>query len=196
MAEHRSTSSYYRCRVLGEKNVARTDKEVLAFARLEIQRSTQRNDQLPDGRGTPGEGTAGGRLLKGGGHRRYCAAQDVAALGGLEVDEALLEMRVLSSSVHIRTLALPNSGPAVAERISASRTLNDGSWVKDGVEASTSSVAIFFPARGRGSFTPANGAPIATIGHKVADAPKEFVLPSLVHSFSFHGAPSSLPGSG
>src|ERR1700730_14086574 len=35
-------------RILSEKDVARMDEEVLAFARLEIQRSAQRNDQLPD----------------------------------------------------------------------------------------------------------------------------------------------------
>jgi hypothetical protein len=50
-------------RIFGQEDVARTDKEVIPFARLEIQRSTQRNDQLPDRRVMPGESTAGCRLM-------------------------------------------------------------------------------------------------------------------------------------
>ena len=80
--------------IFGQEDVAWADNEVLAFARLEIKRSAQRYDQLPDGRVMPGEGAARGRLLKGDRGRRHFAAQQVAVLAGFKVDEAFLEMRV------------------------------------------------------------------------------------------------------
>src|SRR5580704_12960551 len=80
-------------RILGEQDVARTDEEVLPLARLEVERPTQRYDQLPDGRVMPGEGAARGRLLKRN-RRRHFAAQHVAARAGLKVNDALLEMGV------------------------------------------------------------------------------------------------------
>src|SRR5271168_5177410 len=67
--------------------IAWTDQEVLPFARLEIQGAAQRYDQLPDGRVMPGEGAAGGCLFKRDGRRRRFAAQHVAALAGLKVDD-------------------------------------------------------------------------------------------------------------
>src|SRR5271165_1562131 len=42
----------------------------------------------------PGEGAARSRFLKGDGRCRHSVAQHVAALAGLKVDDALLEMRV------------------------------------------------------------------------------------------------------
>jgi hypothetical protein len=80
--------------ILGKQDVPRTDEEVFSFTRLEIQRSTQRDHQLRDGGGMPGEGTAGSRFLKGDALGRHSAAQHVTTLAGLKVDDALLEMRV------------------------------------------------------------------------------------------------------
>src|SRR5277367_2386151 len=80
--------------VLGEQNIARMDEEVLPLARLEIERPTQRYDQLPDGCVVPGKGAARGRLLKRDRRRRHFAAQHVAARAGLKINDALFEMRV------------------------------------------------------------------------------------------------------
>jgi len=70
-------------------------REVLAAARLEIQGPAQRDDQLPDRRGMPGEGAAGRGFLE----RRMggveLAAEKVAVGAGFELDPALLEVRVL-----------------------------------------------------------------------------------------------------
>jgi len=95
---------------------------------VEIQRAAQRYDQLPDGRVVPGEGPAGGRLLEGYRRRRHSTAQQVAALTGLKVNDALLEMRVpiiarpylytpdhRPAPVFAAAFVLRDSGPAAAE---------------------------------------------------------------------------------
>jgi hypothetical protein len=120
-------------RILREQDVARMDEEVLAFAGLEIKRSTQRDDKLPDGRGVPGEGAAGSRFLKRDGRRRHSAAQRVPPLA-VNIDDALLEIRipVVSgpkpyASVHVlapvvvAAFGSRRSGAALAERGSIDR---------------------------------------------------------------------------
>ncbi|MFZ0207343.1 MAG: hypothetical protein WAL59_14775 [Roseiarcus sp.] len=67
---------------------------MLTVACLEIERPAQRYDQLHRGRLVPGERAAGSRLLKGDRLHRGLAAQQIAALTGLEVYGAFLEMRV------------------------------------------------------------------------------------------------------
>ena len=67
---------------------------MLTVACLEIERPAQRYDQLHRGRLVPGERAAGSRLLKRDRLHRGLAAQQIAALTGLEVDGAFLEMRV------------------------------------------------------------------------------------------------------
>src|SRR5271167_2033430 len=81
-------------RVLCEKDVAGSNQEVLPFARLEIERSTQRDNELPNGRRMPRERAAGSRLLKGDRRCRRSAAHDIASGARFQVDDALLEMRV------------------------------------------------------------------------------------------------------
>src|SRR3984885_3152068 len=121
-------------RVLGEQDVARTDEEVLTLARLEVERPTERYDQLPDGRIMPGEGAARGRLLKRDGRRRHFAAQHVAPGAGFKVNDALLEIRVFvvsrpypyapdhgAAPVFASAFVLRDSGPAAAKRGSAGR---------------------------------------------------------------------------
>jgi hypothetical protein len=116
-------------RILGEQNVARMNKEVPPFALLQIQRSTQRNDQLP-----------GGWYARRR-HRRKLSPRRRGSSSPLfrsarrrKVDDALLEMRVavisrrysyasdhVSSPVMVAAFALDDSGPAMAERGSAGR---------------------------------------------------------------------------
>jgi hypothetical protein len=127
--------------ILGQEDVAWADKEVLAFARLEIKRSAQRYDQLPDGRVMPGEGAARGRLLKGDRGRRHFAAQQVAVLAGFKVDEAFLEMRVpvisrpnsytsdhVPAPVMVPAFALCDSAPTAAERGPSGRNGTTVAW--------------------------------------------------------------------
>ncbi|HTB38657.1 MAG TPA: hypothetical protein VK777_16295 [Reyranella sp.] len=90
-------------RILGQQDVARFQHEVLAAACLEIQGAAQRDDQLPDRRGVPGERAAGRGFLE----RRMggveLAAEKVAVGTRRKLDRALLEVRVLVSPVQIRT---------------------------------------------------------------------------------------------
>jgi hypothetical protein len=146
-------------RILGEQDVARTDEEVLPLARLEIERPTQGYDQLPDRRVVPGEGAARSGLLKGDRRRRHFAAQHVAALSGLKLNDALLEMRVSVisrpypyASYHgpapglVASRALRDLGPAAAERGSTGR---NGTAVASfqSSPATVSSVNNMSPAR-------------------------------------------------
>jgi hypothetical protein len=81
--------------VLGEQDIAGVKQEMLAPARLEIQRATQRNDQLPNWRSVPGEGAARCRFLEGdGGHGEF-VAQPIAARTRCELDYTFLEIRIL-----------------------------------------------------------------------------------------------------
>src|ERR1700758_3390953 len=80
--------------ILCVQNIAGTDEKMLTVACLEIERPAQRYDQLHRGRLVPGERAAGSRLLKGDRLHRGLAAQQIAALTGLEVYGAFLEMRV------------------------------------------------------------------------------------------------------
>jgi hypothetical protein len=80
--------------ILCVQNIAGTDEKMLTVACLEIERPAQRYDQLHRGRLVPGERAAGSRLLKGDRLHSGLAAQQIAALTGLEVYGAFLEMRV------------------------------------------------------------------------------------------------------
>jgi hypothetical protein len=80
--------------ILCVQNIAGTDEKMLTVACLEIERPAQRYDQLHRGRLMPGERAAGSRLLKGDRLHSGLAAQQIAALTGLEVYGAFLEMRV------------------------------------------------------------------------------------------------------
>src|SRR5580693_1767980 len=81
--------------VLGQQDVARLQHEVLAAARLEVQRPAQRDDQLADRGGMPGERAAGRGFLERRLGRDQLAAEKVAMGAGLELDRSLFEVRVL-----------------------------------------------------------------------------------------------------
>jgi hypothetical protein len=66
-------------------------QKVLTAARLELQRSTQRDDQLPDRRRVPGESAARCRFLEGDAGHSKLAGQQIAALTWLELDNTFLE---------------------------------------------------------------------------------------------------------
>src|SRR6266540_2288987 len=82
-------------RVLGQQDLARLQDEVLAAARLEIERAAQRDHELADRGGMPFEGAAGPGFLEGGMRGAELAGEEIAARAGLEIDEALLGMRIL-----------------------------------------------------------------------------------------------------
>src|SRR3954447_22727917 len=81
--------------VLRQQDVAGVEQEVVAVTRLEIERSAERDHQLPDRRGVPGERTARFRFLKGDAGGIDFSGQEVAALPRLQLEEAFLEMRVV-----------------------------------------------------------------------------------------------------
>jgi hypothetical protein len=81
--------------VFRQQDVAGVQQEVLAVAGLEIERPGERDHQLADRRGVPGERATRGRLLEGDGDDVDLAAQPIAALARLELDEPFLEMRIV-----------------------------------------------------------------------------------------------------
>src|SRR5262245_41590118 len=85
-------------RVLGKQDVARTDDEVFAGARLEIERAAQGDDELADRRIVPGKCAARLRLLEGNAGGAGLAAQQIASRTASEIDRALLEPGVAVSA--------------------------------------------------------------------------------------------------
>ena len=70
--------------ILCVQNVPWTDQKMFTVACLEIERPAQRYDQLHRGRIVPGERATRSRLPKGDRLHRGLAAQQIAALTGLE----------------------------------------------------------------------------------------------------------------
>src|SRR5262249_26838803 len=81
--------------VLGKQDVARVQHEVLACARLEVERAAQCDDELA-GRGIgPFEGSAGSRLAERDTDDINGTAQKVTAFTLGKVNHSLLEKRVI-----------------------------------------------------------------------------------------------------
>ena len=78
-------------RVLGQQDVAGADGKMLALARLEIERSAERDDELSGWRIVPGKRAARRRLLERNARGAGLAAQQVAACAAGQVDRAFLE---------------------------------------------------------------------------------------------------------
>ena len=78
-------------RILGQQDVARLQGEVLAAARLEVERAAQGDDELAHRRSVPGKGATRPGLLERGVDGAELAAQQVAAVaaGMFEVRSSL-----------------------------------------------------------------------------------------------------------
>jgi hypothetical protein len=82
-------------RVLGEQDVTWPKSKMVPGTRLEVQCTAQRDDELPDGRGVPIKRSSGRRLLKRDGCHGKFSGQEIATRTGVELEPALLEIRVL-----------------------------------------------------------------------------------------------------
>src|SRR5713101_596584 len=97
--------------ILGQQDLARPDREVLAAARLEVERARQGDDELAHRRGVPGQRAARLGFLEGRLRRRQLVAQKVTVGAGFELDPTLLGMNSglrRSKSARIGSLRHPH----------------------------------------------------------------------------------------